>query len=538
LIDSIIPGLNIPYYDLSGGRVYGGGQGHDTLADGSPGQRLGGVSGNTYVNVSGSAKIHHSVYGGGMLGSVGSGNLNDKTSGVATVTISGGEIGPLDGTGMNAYVYGGGRGKDNDVANAFKAFANVDSTSVIVCDSARIWGSIFGGSADGHVLGDARVLLEKGTNTRNKTPLIGTNGKTSWDGNIFGGGRNYLHTNYTAGRVGGNTVVEMTDGQIYGNIYGGGRLGLTGVDVDGIMQNGDDHGHTKVMVKGGIVGNNTKTGNPDDAEETVIEVFTASSMGNVYGGGMGSFEGLPSPHPAASSLLLGLTKNTEVEVSDNLGKGTHVYGIVFGGGELANVGKYTWTQNPQTYQISNISISEGLAKVNISGGIIGGDRTQMRPQTESHGSPWLLYNDDLGYVYGGGEGYSDDPDSDIYPQVQYGPNAADTTSLLNLMSTVNNTDVTISGGWVKASVFGGGESGHVRSNTKVTISGGQIGAGYYEINGAVKDSLYVDSQFVRPDTIAITNAYALHGTAHWTLVKPITWEAKMLCFTSLSTRCF
>jgi len=505
------PELDIDTYTLDGGRVYGGGQGDDRSKD------LGCVTGNTFVNVSGTAKIHNCVYGGGMLGSVGSGNLNDKTSGVATVTISGGEVGPLDGTGMNAYVYGGGRGKDSDLENAFKAFANVDSSSVIVCDSARIWGSIFGGSADGHVIGDARILVEKGTNTKNKKPLIGTNGKTSWDGNIFGGGRNYNHTNYTAGRVGGNIVVEMTDGQIYGNIYGGGRLGLTGVDVDGNMQDGNAHGNTKVIVKGGTIGNNTKTGsNPNDP--MVIEVFSTHSMGNVYGGGMGTFEKLPDPHPAASSLLLGLTKNTEVIIKDsingsNLVSRPHVYGMVLGGGELANVGKYTWDQDG--YNVSNIQIADGtgLAKVNISGGIIGADKTRMRSQTLSSGSPWLYYNDDLGYVYGGGEGLAEDPDD--YPEIHADGPSEPTTSLLDLMATVNNTEVTISDGWVKASVFGGGESGHVRGDTKVTISGGQIGAGYYVINGAVKDSLYVDSQFVRPDTIAITSAYALHGTASW-----------------------
>ena len=65
LADSIIPGLGIPYYHLSGGRVYGGGQGDDASA------KLGLVKGNTNVYVSGTAKIYNCVYGGGMLGSVG-----------------------------------------------------------------------------------------------------------------------------------------------------------------------------------------------------------------------------------------------------------------------------------------------------------------------------------------------------------------------------------------------------------------------------------------------------------------------------------
>jgi hypothetical protein len=475
-------------YKLSGGHVYGGGQGddaHDTL---------GYVSGNTFVNVFGDAKIYHSVYGGGMLGSVGSGNLSDKNSGVATVVISGGEIGPLDGTGLNAYVYGGGRGKDVDYTNHYKSFANVDSTSVIVCDSARIYGSIFGGGSDGHVLGDARVQLLGKTGTRDTIPVIGTNGMTSWDGNIFGGGRNYRHTNFAAGRVGGNIEVEMRDGLLLGNIYGGGRLALTGVNEDGAMQSGNAHGNTKIMVKGGTVGN---------VDE--IETFSESSMGNIYGGG----KGMLMAQAADTTLLLGLTKNTTIEISDTLGNNTHVYGIVLGGGEIANVGQYTLTQNPSTHAVTDIAVANntGKTKVKISGGIIGGDRTQMRPDTYEPESPWLLYNDDLGYVYGGGEGWSDDPTA--YVTVQ-------DTSLVDLIATVQSTEVEITGtAWVKASVFGGSESGHVRKDTKVTISGGQIGAGYYVKNGVVVDSLYSETQFINPVTTPVTNLNSLSGTAHW-----------------------
>ena len=244
-------------------------------------------------------------------------------------------------------------------------------------------------------------------------------------------------------------------------------------------------------------------------------------MGSVYGGGMGTMDGIDiTGHPKASSLLFGMTKNTEVIVKDSINGNTpvsspHIYGIVFGGGEIANVGKFTWKQDG--VQISKVDVGgEGKAKVSISGGIIGNDRTRMR---NDHAGPWLTYNDDLGYVYGGGEGVSDDPqkrvgDVPVYPTVnttQFGD-----LSLLDIMSTTYETEVEISGGWVKASVFGGSESGHVMSNTKVTIAGGQIGAGYsVNDNDEVVDLQYSDGQFINPVTTAVTDENSLSGTAHW-----------------------
>ena len=499
IIGSEVPREDDPTKTRYNGSVYGGGKGYEGMYAEYGVVRPGVVHGDASVCIEG-GQVMENVYGGGEVGLVGNYQygiwddlVNVISHGKTTVTVTGGQIGPLDGTGFNGYVFGGGQGIGNDPNNSYKTAATVVETLVTVDIPAnadttlnRIWGSVYGGSADGHVWNDTKVEMKSG--------FVGTSGTSSYDGNIFGGGRNYLHTNFTAGRVGGNTRVEMANGTIFGDIYGGGRYGLTGVDENGSMQTGN-HGNTKIIVKGGTIGNVNQ-----------IETFTTSSMGNIYGGGKGYLEDKNGTLSAESALLLGLTKNTEVEISDTINNNTHVYGIVLGGGEIANVGHYTLTKNGSG-DITNIAVADGTGttKVKISGGIIGGDKTQMRT---NHWGPWLDYNDDLGYVYGGGEGWSDDPNK--YEMVQ-------DTSLLDLIATAQSTNVEISGSaWVKASVFGGAESGHVKKDTKVTISGGQIGAGYYEIApGVIKDSLYVDSQFVRPDTVAITDGYALHGTAHW-----------------------
>ena len=71
-------------------------------------------------------------------------------------------------------------------------------------------------------------------------------------------------------------------------------MGLTGIDVDGEMIEGDDHGKITVDVSGGIVGNARK-----------VETWTASSIGDVFGGGKGDL----------ADANLSRVKNTEVNIS-------------------------------------------------------------------------------------------------------------------------------------------------------------------------------------------------------------------------------
>ena len=507
--------------------VFGGGYGSDdrTVTQGiayTPAQYAGCVLGNTQVNILTDAAIKGNVYGGGEMASVGKVENNTLLNGITNVVVTGGTIG-LDTINLNANnspyyspsgfvspaaadggnVFGGSKGMNSDPNGDFNAYGNVNYTRVTIGDSGKVWGSVYGGSENGHVLGNDSVFI---TSDDLNYP-IGTQGTSGWDGNVFGGGKGN-NTNAIAGLVCGNTYVCMDNGKVLGNIYGGGRLSIVGTNLTGAMQDGTDHGYTKVLVNGGIVGNNTKTGSNDN-DPQVIEVFSTFSMGSVYGGGKGNINGLEGHHKA-SALLVGMVKNTEVIISDTLNNNTHIYGIVFGGGEVANVGKYSWEDN-QTYGAQNIQVTEGKAKIHIKGGTIGGDRARMR--FEAGDAPYNMYpkyNDDLGYVYGGGEGISDDPNN--YELIMEGTTTATLTSLVDLMATVYETEVTISGGFVKGSVFGGAEAGHVRTNTLVTIKGGQIGAGD---NGTTDVQPYADNQFINPVTTPITSSNALHGTTHW-----------------------
>ena len=513
-------------FHTSGGDVFGGGKGHISKVNAAV------VKDSTVVNIKG-GHVFYNVYGGGEVASVGESeaytytftDANDQTtsvqdlrpvgtSGFAQVKVTGGQLGPAPGTGtylghpynvyiglngVDGYVFGGGEGIGKDPDELYKGFTNVNYAKVEVnmpmddgTHTNRIWGSIFGGAEDGHVLGSDTVRFVSG--------LMGTYGTTSYDGNIFGGGRNYSKKNYTAGRTRGNITVEMKGGQLYGSIFGGGRLALTGVDYNGNIipdeegENGEKFGSVKVMVKGGKVGNGD-----------MVQNWTASSMGDVFGGGKGDRVGLPAPHPAASVLRISLTKNTDVEISqENDDEPTRIYGSVYGGGEMASVGHYTWdltgnAENP----VTNIQLTEntGLTNVTVSGGIIGADNMFMEAVLDENLNP--VHNFDIGHVFGGGEGFVDNPDN--YEKI-------DGVSILDYMTTVGNTNVTISDdAFVKGSVYGGGLNGHVEKNASVLVTGGQIGFG----QAADGTDLPMYTTWPNPLTTVITDADTLAECPHW-----------------------
>ena len=388
------------------------------------------VFGNTYVRIEG-GQIRENVFGGGDLAGLGTGMHDAQDSvllyykqgtGFAYVTMTGGVIGPLDGTGFNAYVYGGGRGVGNDPDENYKKYCNLRQASLIL-SGGTIYGSVFGGGADCHVLENVYLLV--GGNA-----VLGTNATTSFDGNIFGGGRNYQHTNTTAGRVGGNVYVLIVGGTVKGNIYGGGRMGQVGVDVDGNMQDDTEdnqYGHIHVEFFGGTVGLTPST----------------SYSGNIYGGGMGRSvaESAPASLSAANKALLGRAKQTHVHlepwstastinsqqinyiqqtyfsIPENLQSPTlppMATGSVYGGGKNAQLGS-TEVKNPRT-------------EVIIAGGTVGAD------------------------VYGGGEGC-------------YNSNPSDRTS----GRVDGNTLVNVYGGQVLGDVYGGSRAAFIEGSTLVNI---------------------------------------------------------------------
>ena len=169
---------------------------------------------------------------------------------------------------VTCYLFGAGKG---DQRTHFNTWTNVQETEVNVSGTARIFGSVFGGGEDGHILGDAQVniggsvTIGETTYTAQSGLKIGTSGLA-----------------LTAGSTGGNAEVNIAGGTMLGSIYGGGRLASVGIDftppTDPLYgqlvddTNEKTHGHITVNISGGTIGN---------------DVANAKYGGNVFGGSMG-----------------------------------------------------------------------------------------------------------------------------------------------------------------------------------------------------------------------------------------------------------
>ena len=442
------------------GNVFGGGSGSVPYFDTEKGisryiPTAGEVKRDTYVTISG-GHILTNVYGG---------NEATNVLGTAHVTMTGGTIGvprtpqQIKDHPVTCYLFGAGKG---DQRIFFNKETNVND-AIVKVEGGRIYGSVFGGGEDGHVLRNTEVTIGKADGTG---PKIGTVGSTYVDGNVFGGGRGFSGEALTAGNVGGSVDLIINGGTMLGSVYGGGRLASVGYGLYLTTETGygeirddkeyDDpskpisttetaeqfftngRGHITVTVNGGTIGKEFDS----DVE--------GEHSGNVFGGSMGRLTKLDgSSFDDSHWSLLATAKSTTVNIN-----GGTIKRSVYGGGEMGTV-----TTN---------------ATVNVSGGTIG---------TENKGGA------EFGNVYGGGKGYVDPAGSNYV-----------TAGIIK-----GNTTVAISGtSQILHNVYGGGAYGSVgefnydattgmptgrKENTTggiatITITGGTIGTNGDE-NGMV-----------------------------------------------------
>ena len=483
-------GSPVPLYEvraLEGGRVFGGGQGTDDIDY----RHAALVMGNTKTVITGSAQINGSVYGGGELASVGLGGTqpdNDKYTGSATVIISGGTIGPLNGSEHNGNVFGGGKGHEDLSATNDIYYATVDSTHVVIKTGANIAGSVFGGGANGRVLGNASTDIQGGT--------IGTTGLTTWDGNVFGGGRNYSAYNNTTGVVRGNTDIQMSGGTIKANMYGGGRFGSVGMDYNATHTSidtlqGADHGYVTINITGGTIGGDYvqylgtyNATNPDD---------DMPRTGFVFGGGRGIME-------ADKIDKLGNVKGTHVTV----GGTAKVLSSVYGGGERGIVYDSTYVKMTGNAEVGepNLAVRENMAlhRGDVYGGGCGYDSiynattsayeflheagsVKGNARIEMDGSKVYgnifgacRLTDVLGHasviISGGEVGWQRSVDNiNARPDFGYvyAAGRGEPQERFKTWTTVDSTYAEVSGGHIWSSLNGGGEEGHVKRNTHVVV---------------------------------------------------------------------
>ena len=483
------------------GCVFAGGSGYfpykTTDVDGK-------ITGYDWVSsaglVEGNSEVH--ISGGHILTNVYGGNEYTNVKGKCKVTMSGGTIGvprTLDQIKENPMIgnlFGAGKG---DPRVHFNKETNVGDVEIIVT-GGTIFGSVFGGGEDGHVLRD--VSLTIGTDEHNG-PTIGTWGTSYFEGNVFGGGRGFTGDAYTAGNVAGSVALNIKGGSILGSVFGGGRLGSVGYGLyekgaDGYGEIRDDdkfddgtdgstffengRGHIDISISGGTIGNNyeydyiasnvtgaaltTAKANMPFTEHDDKNMLTHTKGGNVFAGGMGRMYQLDGKTPISSVdwWKMGCVKSTKLTISDD----AVIKSCVYGGGELGQVVGARTTKNA-----ADEDVSVGT-EVIINGGTIG---------TEIKDGEVTKYT--FGSVFGGGYGSLEEKLTH-----QVGSNPA-TVSYPKLIAgrVKAGTKVNITDGTVVASVYGGGEMAAVgestglgetqttgyTGDTHVIVSGGTIG---------------------------------------------------------------
>lgn len=478
------------------GNVFGGGSGYFAYAKAGGGyawlSSAGLVEGDTHVSISG-GHILTNVYGGNEMSDV---------TGTCHVTMTGGTIGvprtlsQIAAHPVTCYLFGAGKG---DTRVIFNKSTNVGHTDIDI-SGGRIYGSVFGGGEDGHVMGNVNMAIKPGAK-------IGTWGTSYVEGNVFGGGRGLIGDAYTAGNVAGSITLNISGGEMLGSVYGGGRLGSvgyglyeitettanTGHRMYGEMQDdgygdwysdgsggytrkaipGFKRGHIEVNISGGTIGNKHEfkyiapdvTGDDLTAAttympNTILESdnrLSHTTGGNVFAGAMGRRLKLGSTTEAINYeginwWQLGNVKSTKLTIS---GDDTWIMGNVYGGGEFGAV-----TGNHET--------GEGTTKpgteIIINGGFIGTEITESDPKKATEATPnTVKYT--FGSVYGGGFG----------TLVEHESVTAESHAYKFGAMISDSTSVTMNAGRVRASVYGGGELAAVRGSSYVTINGGEVG---------------------------------------------------------------
>ena len=454
------------------GNVYGGGCGTDkyysgTVPDGHKANDGGGdsfntlagvVYGTTTVNING-GQVVRNVYGAGAMGSVGKAvststtegetttTTTTVTGGTTTINVSDGTIG-VSGTAGDGNVFGAARG---DVDATINEYALVRKGTNVSVTGGTIKGNVYGGGELGCVgtfthSTDYKTFTWKTIDGNDNTDANDKNtglcnvtingGSAVINGKVFGAGKGKEDSFWCEKGIAYSTNVEISDGTVNGNVYGGGEVGRVETDTEVKIGNG-------AGTEGGT--------------------STPTISGSVFGGGAGV-----ETH-GYSALVRG---NTQVTVEGN----AQVAHSVYGGGEIASVGRY----GLDAEEMPSILQGGGDCKVTIQGyanigtdvfGAGKGVTPKNYTYTDNEHSPkrmilrTALKEGDISEDYETGSPF-------VWHYLK--DNSAYETYLETLALTTA-PDVTIGGNaTVGKSVYGGGELGLTKGSVAVNIIGGTI----------------------------------------------------------------
>ena len=397
----------------------------------------------------------HNIYGGG--------NLACTVTGTATVNVQKGMT-PYsllktqewkesydDNKNPHFSVFGGGYGENTSVG----------STDVTV----NVEGEY--GEYNGEVDDDTEQLArphrsksksKSKSKSRSKSTNNDTNKDTKQDMNVFDNSKGVPNFTILSALGGGyaGTVINNTKVTVDGNtflhrVYGGGF--------------GDPKASTEANSTGSIGGN------------TQVFVKGAYIHGDVFGGGAGVVPTETNGNYTYFTNVAKVTGTTLVEISDE----AKIYGSVFGGGDIANIGDETKTPDYSSKPISESKIAqEDDAEGHKAGEFISYKAENYKTFVNLKGG------DIFGEVFGGGKGLKleDFPEYDKDAPEYHKVGRINGNTLVHIVNTdaASSTELDYQNNvvpFVWNNVYGGCAYGTVDGNTLVHVEGGKLGQNIY-----------------------------------------------------------
>lgn len=340
-----------------------------------------------------------------------------------------------------------------------------------------------------------------------KTYLRYRSSRLAWSLGVSGFTFKDIHGGGYSGYVCGSAKVETDNYLSCRNIFGGGLgakpyLGSATAYSESETYDFGSVANTKVYIKSGIVSN------------------------DVFGGGAGITSKLVGDNYTDFPDMARVTGTTKVHlygeymtVNEKLLDRTVVFGSVYGGGDVANVGTTKGTSTVIT--ADNLFTTDYTTDVNIRGGaiysqIFAGGSGRLNSQCADYKK--------LGGVYGNARITIDYPHSDMsYPYTSKDPN-----DYLNIHSDATSENTHASANILNR-IYGGCENGTVYGNTVVDIEHGNLG---YNIFGGgwgkiVEDEdLSADKRVTSADVTGNAHIFVNGGnalmTSYW-LPDERTW---------------
>lgn len=253
---------------------------------------------------------------------------------------------------------------------------------------------------------------------------------------VLGGGYAGTVSQSTKVTVDGNTFLHRVYGGGFGDPY------KAVENTTGQVGNGSKSSHTEVYVRGGNI------------------------YGDVFGGGAGVAPKTPTgTHFVNVARVIG---KTIVEISDD----AKIYGKVYGGGDMANVGPEDYKQDYSIKPISHSNIKKD------TGDIIYDDEINPSYIVDNYRTLVNIIGGDIfGSVFGGGKGLRREA-AEHYEQVGR-INGNTIVHVANTAATsINSIALDYYGNtvpYVWYNIYGGCAYGTVAGNTLVHIEGGMLG---------------------------------------------------------------